>query len=205
MSEQKPIELGPPATAADILPSNETDPNDNPRVFFASTNEFGAGRVHGIWMEAAQEVSALEQGIESMLRAASDPEADGYCIYRSENFGDLPIAEAKGLETVVRIARGLVAGGPAFQAWAKVVGLEQASAEEFRAHHLGSWRTPAQFGGEFARELGLGHCLETVPPTLAPYIRFDCRGFVADLIARGEIITEHDDEGVHIFLTPGTA
>ncbi len=58
-----------------------------PRVYVASLSDYNASRLHGQWIDAAQEPGEI---ITSMLSESRDPGAEEWAIHDFEDWLDLP-------------------------------------------------------------------------------------------------------------------
>jgi len=174
-----------------------------PRIYVASLADYNSGRLVGRWLDADQDEEQLLGEAEGMLRSAAEPGAEEFAIHDYEGFAGLRLSEFESLATVARLARGFKEHGPAFGAWAQIVGTEQASAESSAEHHLGQWPDLAAYGETLAEDLGLVDYLQQIPRVLQPYVIFDHEALVRDMQLNGEVeIVEAEGGVVHVFQVP---
>src|SRR5580698_2223088 len=100
----------------------EQEPRIQPRIYAASLSDYNAGRLHGAWLDADQEPEALLAGISEMLAASPVPGAEEWAIHDHEGFCGVRLSEYENVETVSKLARGIVEHGPAYGAWASHLG-----------------------------------------------------------------------------------
>lgn len=85
-------------------------PRARPLIYVASLADYNNGRLHGVWIYADADRSAIEAAIESMLAASPEPYAEDWAIHDHEGFEPLHIDEHAGLSAVIELARSLDAG-----------------------------------------------------------------------------------------------
>jgi len=168
----------------------------HPRIYVASLSDYNNGRLHGAWIDAAQDERSLHRCIQEMLRASPCPGAEEWAIHDYDGFDFVYLSESESLHTVSRIARGIARHGRAFAAWASEVGVDSPDLDQFEDVYLGRWESGRAFAEEMLDELG---CLEDfnrhIPEHLAPYITFDYESFINDLVFNGDISTVEDSDG----------
>lgn len=81
-----------------------TIPPHPPRVYVACIAAYNLGLVHGAWLDAAQELAALRDGVCRMLAASPVAAAEDYAIHDYEGFGSLHIEEHTGLDRLSALA-----------------------------------------------------------------------------------------------------
>ena len=172
-----------------------------PRIYVASLTDYNAGRLHGAWLNAAQEPEELAEAIQAMLGASPEPWAEEFAIHDYENWAPLRLDEFESLEVVATIAKGIAEHGPAFAHWAALVGTREPEAlARFENAYLGHFDSLTEYGEQLLDDFGLRTELEeAVPELLAGYVHIDVAGFVRDLEGSGQITTSEGDGGVYVF------
>ena len=170
-----------------------------PRIYVASLSDYNAGRLHGVWLAAAQEVEALHDEVEAMLARSPEPGAEEWAIHDYEGFGSFEPSEYEALEWISTVASGIVEHGGAFAAYAALVNDQPDRLKDFEAVYRGQWETLAAYAEELLDDLGATELLEQVPDWLQPYVSLDVAGFARDLELGGDIWTETGDGGVWVF------
>ena len=94
---------------------HEQEPRNNPRIYVASLSDYNAGRLHGSWLDAAQDPEALLAGISEMLATSPEPIAEEWAIHDYEGFCGAALSEYEDVATVSKLALGVVEHGPAPQ------------------------------------------------------------------------------------------
>jgi antirestriction protein len=171
---------------------------DRPRIYVASLSDYNAGRLHGRWIDATQDVDIIDGEIQAMLAASPEPVAEEYAIHDHEHFGGLAIGEYQSIDTVARLARGMVTHGPAFVAWAEHLGTSEwgSDLDRFEDAFLGEWESAVDYAGSLLDDMGID--TEAFGPEwLSPYIHVDLDAFARDLSYDINVI-EHDDR-VYVF------
>ena len=168
-----------------------------PRIYAASLADYNNGELHGSWIEAAQPTEDIHEKIHKMLGASAIAGAEEWAIHDYEGFGRFRLHEYEQIETVSRIANGIVEYGPIFAHWVEHVGTEDVEAlERFDEHYLGSWDSLADYAEELLEDMGID--IDTmVPDWLSPYITIDYPG-LGGLLGLELTIVRHGS-GVQLF------
>lgn len=178
---------------------HEAQPRDPPRIYVASLSDYNAGRLHGAWIDAAQEPAEIHEAIDAMLARSPEPLAEEWAIHDYDNFGRLDLGEYESIETVSLLARGIVEHGEAFSAWASLDRLDVDRLSQFEEAYRGQWHSVEAYAEELLDDLGATETLEQVPDWLQPYVSIDISGFARDLELSGDITTAPGSQGVHVF------
>ncbi len=150
-------EQGHPQAETEPEQRAERPPQARPRIYVASLSDYNAGRLYGVWLEAAQEVEELQAGITAMLETSPEPVAEEWAIHDYEGFGRMHLSEYESLETVSAVAQGIVEHGPAFAAWADLqYPLDVAALADFEAAFRGTWKSVEAYAEDLRRPRG--HC-----------------------------------------------
>ncbi len=170
-----------------------------PRIYVASLADYNAGRLHGSWVDAAQDAEDINTEISRMLGESPTPNAEEWAIHDYEGFAPVAIGEYDSVETVAAVAAGLTEHGPAFAAWADHIGLaDRDELRRFEDHYLGHWPSAADYAADMLADMGVD--LDALGPEgLAPYVRFDLEGYARDLSIDALHISDSPDGGVFIF------
>src|ERR1700722_12250921 len=77
---------------------HEQEPKHQPRIYVASLSDYNAGRLHGEWLDAAQDPEALLAGIGAM--SSAEPGAEEWAIHDYEEFCGVRLGEYASIESV---------------------------------------------------------------------------------------------------------
>ena len=170
-----------------------------PRIYVASLSDYNAGRLHGRWIDAAQEVEGLEEDIQGMLRSSPTGAAEEWAIHDYQGFGSFEVSEYEALGTVARIAQGTAEHGPAFAALASLVGTEsEDELERFDDYFLGQFDSMEDFARGLAEDLGWEDDLDRIAGNFRAYVDIDYEMLGRDLAT--ELSTASAPEGgVYVF------
>jgi antirestriction protein len=173
----------------------------SPRIYVASLSDYNAGRLHGIWVSAAETAEELSESVQEMLRSSPFPGAEEFAIHDYEGFGPLRLDEYETLETVAYLAGGIAQYGPAFAHWAAHVGHhDQTALDRFEDAYRGHYPSVHDYAETLLEDIGiLDELAEAVPEPMAGYVEFDFEGFARDMELSGEITTSEGDGGVYVF------
>jgi antirestriction protein len=176
----------------------ERERRDRPRIYVTSLSDYNAGRLHGVWLDADQDVQELTDGIQTMLDRSPEQYAEEYAIHDYEGFGCVRLSEYDSLERVTTIATGIAEYGEAFAAWVSI-GDDDPTVEGFEQAYRGTWESVERYADDLLADLGAEGYLEQVPAWLRPYVRVDNEAFGRDLVLGGDIAAIDGESGVHIF------
>jgi antirestriction protein len=181
--------------------SPEEERKARPRIYVASLADYNEGRLHGVWIDAAQDEQELERCVKEMLARSPSPGAEEWAIHDYEGFGLLRLDESESFAAVARIAEGIAEHGPVFAAWAARVDTDSDQFDEFEDVYMGEWESGEAFAEEMLEDLGqIEEIMRGVPEHLAPYVEIDYQGYFEGLVSGGEIIpVEKPDGGIYVF------
>jgi antirestriction protein len=172
-----------------------------PQIYIASLADYNAGRLHGTWVDAAQDPDALAEAAHSMLAASSIFGAEEYAIHDFEGFGPLRLSEHESLDTVSLIAEGIAEHGPAFAHWAALVDERTPDAlNRFDDVYCGHFDSLTDYAECLLDDLGLSRELDqSLPDVLRPYVHIDIDAFARDMELSLDVLTSEGDGGVYVF------
>ena len=143
-----------------------------PRIYVASLSDYNSGILHGRWIDAAQDESAIETEIQAMLNASKDPSAEECAIHDHEGFMGFPISEYESIETVAALAQSLDEHGEPFAIYARNVGFEEA-VKHLEEAYQGEHKSMEDFAYQLLDDCGT---LQEMPETLRNYFDFEKYG-----------------------------
>ncbi len=181
--------------------SPERERKEQPRIYVASLADYNEGRLHGAWIDAAQDEDELELAVKEMLERSPSPGAEEWAIHDYEGFGALRLDESESFAAVARIAKGIAEHGAAFAAWAAHVGVDSDQFDEFEDAYMGEWESGAAFAEEMLDDLGqVEEIMRGVPEHLAPYVEIDYKGYFESLVSGGDLVpVEKPDGDIYVF------
>lgn len=213
MSPEQPIsgESSPPQQPPADVPATapaeqrEAEPAIQPRIWVASLSDYNNGRLHGAWIDAAQEEADLQAEIDAMLAASpltaeTGEPAEEWAIHDADGFGPLPIDEHDSLHWISLVAKGIAEHGPAFAAWVAVLPNEEHAAL-FNEAYLGHFDDLHTYIEQRVNDLCYDRILDqVVPPSIRPYVKIDITATANDLLLHGDLeALPAPDGGVWIF------
>lgn len=179
-------------------PDIEREPDTTPRIYVASLSDYNAGRLHGRWIDATQDIEDVTEQVSEMLATSPEPGAEEYAIHDYENFGPVYLSEYESLQTVCDLAAGIEEHGEAFAHLAAVLDRDEwdSALGRFDELYRGCWPSMADYAAELLDDLGID--IEAIgPEMLQPYVRVDLDAFGDDLAYDYHVV--ETDEGVHVF------
>lgn len=131
---------------------------------------YNAGRSHGVWIDATEEVEEILEQISSMLSESPEPGAEEYAIHAHEGFYGLKIEAHAGIEEIHEQALFVSEHG---ELGAKLLtyyygDLEYAK-ETLEDYYHGEYESELDYATAFFDEC----YLDAVPETIRYYIDYD--------------------------------
>lgn len=140
-----------------------------PKIYVACLAAYNNGRLHGVWLDADQDVDDLQKSITEMLCQSPESGAEEYAIHDFEDFGCLKIYEYEGLEAISAWAKFIVEHG---KIGAELIvycdgNIDQAITMMEDCYH-GAYNSEADFVEEYLDQTGT-----TIPGILCFYIDYE--------------------------------
>ncbi len=163
------------------------------RIYVACLASYNAGYLHGVWIDAAQDLEDIQKCVNDMLSKSPVEDAEEYAIHDYEGFGGYGLGEYEGLETAHEIAcfieeHGEIAGDLLNHFGGSLDDARKAIEENYQ----GCYKSL----GDYAQELT--EDTSQIPENLQYYIDYERMG--RDMDMSGDIYTietAHDE--VHVF------
>ena len=164
-----------------------------PRIYVACLAAYNGGRLHGAWIDVAEDVDAVWAAIAAMLKASPEVGAEEHAIHDYEGFGGVEVAEYAAIGHVVEIAGFVRARGTLGAMVLKHFdGDLQAAGKALDDHYRGVFERLADCFQELTEEA------VEIPEALRNYI--DYEAMARDAVLNGDVFTvetAHDE--VHVF------
>jgi antirestriction protein len=168
-----------------------------PNIYVASLADYNAGRLHGRWIDAAQDPEDIWAEVQAMLKESKEPIAEEWAIHDYDDFGGLRLGEYESFEKVSLIANMMEDHSPEIVA-AYLSENEDAPLGDISEYYCGQWDSEKAYAYEYVEECGWGGI--SVPEELQNYLDWDA--IVRDLFEHGEYYSARagaPDYGVHVF------
>ncbi len=163
-----------------------------PIIYVACLAAYNAGHLHGQWLNAARDADDIYADIREMLAKSPEPNAEEWAIHDYEDFGDIRIAEYKGIPEVSRLALCIAEHGAPFAGYANYVDTDYATPESFLDAYCGQYVSEREYAEELFDEL----YLHEIPEHARGYLDYDA--FARDLFC-GDYFSVEAHPGVFIF------
>ena len=75
-----------------------------PKIYVADLAAYNAGKLRGVWIDAAQEPDQIKAEVQAMLAESLEPLADEHAIHDTDGFEGVFISEWANFEDVHQIA-----------------------------------------------------------------------------------------------------
>ena len=77
--------------------------HDAPRVYVASLSDYNAGRLHGVWIDATDDLDTIWAHVQAMLAASASPGAEEWAIHDFEIPFGIGISEWESMESLLTL------------------------------------------------------------------------------------------------------
>lgn len=130
-----------------------------PRIYVACLAAYNAGRLHGRWIDAAQDADAIHAEVHAMLAASPVPGAEECAIHDYEGFAGIRIGEYDSIETVAKLAALLDEHGAAIAAfYDNQPGYWDDNLDDiepaFQDAYCGEWESERAYAEDYAESTG---------------------------------------------------
>ena len=175
--------------------TKKTHDDTSPRIYVACLAAYNNGKLHGRWIDAAQDPDDIGAEIEDMLAASPEPDAEEWAIHDYEGFRGIELSEYEDLETVAKLASLITEHGDLAAGVYAHAGTVEETARLIEDCYQGAWSSLEAWGEDYLEQTGQ---LDSLPENLRCY--FDCAAFARDCELGGDIFTiETPDGQVHVF------
>jgi antirestriction protein len=157
------------------------------QIYVASLSDYNAGRLHGVWIDATQDVEDIQEAISAMLAKSTEEVAEEWAIHDTDGFGAFRVSEYETLERVSEIAKAIEEHGDAVAAWL----------DNDPTYDLGEYDSLVAYVEEFVCECGIGTLTGEQVSENFSYIDLDA--IARDFQIGGDVWTVRSDGGVYVF------
>lgn len=171
--------------------TNESD--SNPRIYIACLAAYNNGYLHGVWIDADQDATAIRDEIAAMLARSPIENAEEYAIHDYEGFEGVTISEYAGIDSVARMGAFIAEHGALGAGLLEQFGgdMDQAETTLQDCYH-GQFASLADYMEELTTDS------ITIPEALRYYVDWDAMARDAEM--NGEFFTvETARDEVHVF------
>lgn len=163
------------------------------RIYVADLAAYNNGKLHGVWIDATNDLDAIWKQVSQMLAKSPEGFAEEYAIHDHEGFGGYALSEYAGLETAHEIACFIEEypdfGGELLNNFGDNLEEARTAAEE---NYCGCYKSLADYAQELTEDT------THIPESLAYYIDYERMG--RDMELNGDVYTiETGYEEIHIF------
>lgn len=145
----------------------------NARIYIACLAAYNNGKLHGEWIDANQDVSAIWAEVSAMLKASPEPNAEEWAMHDYEGFGEIRFSEWPDFARVSSIASLIEDHGDAFSLWYTNQDGAHFEVEELEEKFLEQWQgahdSEAAFADHFLESVGQ---LSEIPAWARGYLDF---------------------------------
>jgi len=106
------------------------------RIYVADLAAYNSGKLHGVWIDATQELEDIQAQVSAMLAARPEGFAEEYAIHDYEGFGGYALSEYQGLQSAHEIACFIEEFGEIATASVKMVGVVEVGKPVIQHHVL---------------------------------------------------------------------
>ena len=163
------------------------------RIYVADLAAYNNGILHGVWIDATQDIDDIQEQINDMLASSPEQDAEEYAIHDYEGFAGYSISEYESVQRAHEVAcfleeHGEIAGD-LLSHFGDCIEDAQKAIEE---NYCGCYASLADYAEELTEET------TQIPEHLALYIDYEKMG--RDMELGGDVFTiETGYQEVHIF------
>lgn len=161
------------------------------RIYVACLAAYNSGTLHGVWIDALQDVADIWAEIATMLQASPIEDAEEHAIHDYEGFGDVRLSEYAAIESVAEIATFIEEHGELGGKLISYCGDVDRAGEAITDHYAGEYRSLAEFAEQITDET------TDIPENLRFYI--DYEAMARDLEINDVFTIQIGFEEVHVF------
>lgn len=178
----------------DLVPSNNpTQTNKpSPRIFVICLAAYNNGLLHGVWINAAQELYKIQKEIKKMILESPALGAEEFGIHSSEGFGSLNIIGRESIKSIQRMAVFISEVGELGIELLAYYGDVDSAQEAWENHYQGEYENELDFAIQLFEEL----YMSAIPEGAQGYI--DYASFKRDIFVDDYIAMEVRGR-IHVF------
>ena len=138
----------------------------NPRIYVACLASYNAGRLHGRWINAAQNADGIRNEIADMLKKSSEPLAEEWAIHDYEGYGEYRLSESEDIDDVSAMASQIVEHGEPYLV-ALALSSNRAEADALMEEYCGQFNSDEEFAEQLLEDTDM------MPKDLPAWIHID--------------------------------
>lgn len=167
--------------------------SDEIRIYVVDLAAYNAGYLHGVWIDACDELDDIKAQITEMLAVSPEDCAEEYAIHDYEGFGSYALGEYAGIETAHEVACFIAEypdfGGELLTHFGGDLEEARTAAEE---NYCGCYQSLADYAEELTEQT------TQIPENIVYYIDYERMG--RDMELSGDIFTIETGYGeIYIF------
>lgn len=164
-----------------------------PKIYVADLAAYNNGMLHGVWIDAGEDIETIQEQVSAMLAASPESMAEEFAIHDYEGFGSLRISEYEGLESINQKALFVEEFGALGAAVLDCLGDDLDEARKAMEEcYSGEYESLADYARQLTEETG------EIPEHLEFYIDYERMG--RDMELSGDVYAiETGYREVHVF------
>ncbi len=119
-----------------------------PRIFVICLEAYHNGLIHGVWINATQELYKIQKEIKKMLLESPMPNAEEFDIHSTEGFGSLRLIGEESLKPIQKIAVFITAIGQLGIELLHYYGDVDSAQDAWENHYHGAYESELEFAIE---------------------------------------------------------
>ncbi|MGJ8628768.1 MAG: antirestriction protein ArdA [Sulfitobacter sp.] len=161
------------------------------RIYVACLAAYNNGHLHGAWIDADQDVDAIRDEINAMLKASPIDGAEEHAIHDYEGFGSLKISEYESIDSICAYAAFIIEHGDLGRALLAHFSSMSEAEKAATDHYAGCYDSAEDFAREMTEQT------QDVPEHLAYYIDYDA--MAGDMLINDIFAIDLGYQETHIF------
>lgn len=166
--------------------------SDEIRIYVADLAAYNNGKLHGVWIDACDELDDIQEQINTMLKNSPEDFAEEYAIHDYEGFSGYRLGQYEGIEPIHEIAcfidENLELGAELLNHFSDI----DEAKKSIEENYCGCYRALADYAQQLSEET------TEIPSHLEIYIDYERMGH--DMEISGDIFTiATSHKEIHVF------
>ena len=162
------------------------------KIYVACLAAYNGGRLHGVWIDATQDLDEIQEQVNVMLKGSPEQDAEEWAIHDYEGFGGYSVSEYSGFGELHNVASFIEEypeiGGELLDHFSDIEEAKNAA----KGNYCGCYKSMADYAQELTEETS------QIPEHLQYYIDYEKMGREMEL--SGDVFTiKTGYQEVHIF------
>ena len=162
-----------------------------PRIYAACLASYAAGRLHGVWIDAAQPAEDIRAAIDAMLAASPVAGAEEHAIHDHEGFLGARVGEHEDLDNLSALTSAIATHGELLAGLLDHVDDLDDALDALENRYQGAFDSLSDWAASYIDDV------MDVPTALAGYL--DYSAWARDAVLSGDVFAVEAEGKTHVF------